>query len=146
MSCFLLFYMLKIYWLKETVTCLYRTNIYKLKLKFFTKLKLCILPAAAGLLLFYFLPFLKVLYYILMHSYTFLNISIKFFSFFLYLYGCLNYNMPFIAKKSIFFSISSRIAFFLSFFAFRQHRISPRMPCQPRGARALPRAARQDKR
>lgn len=34
-----------------------------MKLKFFTKLKLCIFPAAAGLLLFYFLPFLKVLYY-----------------------------------------------------------------------------------
>lgn len=32
-------------------------------MKFFTKLKLCILPAAAGLLLFYFLPFLKVIYY-----------------------------------------------------------------------------------
>lgn len=34
-----------------------------MKLKFFTKVKLCMLPAAAGLLLFYFLPFLKVIYY-----------------------------------------------------------------------------------
>ncbi len=34
-----------------------------MKLKFFTKLKLCLLPAAAGLLVFYFLPFVKVLYY-----------------------------------------------------------------------------------
>ena len=34
-----------------------------MKLKFFTKLKLCMLPAAAGLLVFYFLPFVKVLYY-----------------------------------------------------------------------------------
>ena len=34
-----------------------------MKLKFFTKVKLCMVPAAAGLLLFYFLPFLKVIYY-----------------------------------------------------------------------------------
>lgn len=34
-----------------------------MKLKFFTKVKLCLLPAAAGLILFYFLPFVKVLYY-----------------------------------------------------------------------------------
>lgn len=34
-----------------------------MKLKFFTKLKLCVLPAVAGLLVFYFLPFVKVLYY-----------------------------------------------------------------------------------
>ena len=33
------------------------------KLSFYTKLKLCMLPAVAGLGLFYFLPFLKVLYY-----------------------------------------------------------------------------------
>ena len=35
----------------------------KIRLKFYTRLKLCILPTAAGLLLFYFLPFLKVIYY-----------------------------------------------------------------------------------
>ena len=34
-----------------------------MKLKFFTRLKLCMLPAALGLGVFYFLPFLKVLYY-----------------------------------------------------------------------------------
>ncbi len=34
-----------------------------MKLKFFTKVKLCMVPAATGLLLFYFLPFLKVIYY-----------------------------------------------------------------------------------
>lgn len=34
-----------------------------MKKKFEWKLKLCILPAAAGILLFYLLPFLKVIYY-----------------------------------------------------------------------------------
>lgn len=34
-----------------------------MKKKFRFKLKLCVLPAAAGLLVFYFLPFLKVIYY-----------------------------------------------------------------------------------
>lgn len=34
-----------------------------MKLKFFTRLKLCMLPAAVGLGVFYFFPFLKVLYY-----------------------------------------------------------------------------------
>lgn len=34
-----------------------------MKLSFYSKLKLCMLPAAVGLGLFYFLLFIKVLYY-----------------------------------------------------------------------------------
>ena len=34
-----------------------------MKLKFYTRLKLCMLPAALGLVVFYFLSFLKVLYF-----------------------------------------------------------------------------------
>lgn len=34
-----------------------------IKIKFYHKLRLCMLPAAVGLVIFYFLPFLKVIYY-----------------------------------------------------------------------------------